>query len=205
MTKDDLKVFCGWKHPEPWSNENYTYATNGSVLVRVKKLDDVPIIDDLSEIPKNADSLIDKYTVGVLGPFPEILKIVGHDCHQCKGTGNVTEKECPECEGDGDVYWETNRHKYEAECQECDGRGKIRTTDPNGETCEECDGTGIVAEMKRISVDGFDFDSNLLYHFQKFPNVKIGAKKAGNNNIGVYGVAFIKFDDGVAVIMGVSL
>lgn len=205
MTKDDLKVFCGRKLQEPWSNLDYTYATNGSVLVRVKKLDDVPVKDELSAIPKNADSLIEKYVVGVLGPFPEIEKIVGDSCYQCKGAGKVTEKECPECEGYGNVYWETNRHKYEVECQECGGCGKIKTTDPNGETCENCDGTGIVAQMNRISIDGFDFDSNLLYHFQKFPNVKIGAKNVGENSSGAYGVAFIKFDGGVAVIMGLLL
>ena len=114
MTKDDLMKFCatGRGHINisvPWSDGEYSYATNGHVIIRVPRLGDVHEKDTAPQTKQ-------------LFPYPDppawfalaeikLPKTKTVDCSECDGEGEVEHKECSSCRG-----------HY---CEECNGTGKV--------------------------------------------------------------------------------
>jgi hypothetical protein len=100
MNKDDLQNFCCPGIPglsRPWSRDIYTFASNGHILIRVKRLDDIP---DNPEAPKTFH-LWPKD----IPPFIEIPDFPEPEftpCVACNGTGRIscTGDVCEECDGD---------------------------------------------------------------------------------------------------------
>lgn len=199
MQKNDLTVFCGWRHPEPFSDVNYTYAVNGYSVIRVPKIECVILTNDVT---KKIEQLIENYHTNTLEPFPKINGINGKKCRSCNGTGKIVEIECYECSGVGEVGWFNGFHDYEADCKGCDGTGRAKTPSQDGEHCEECNGTGIKKIQTPIRIGGFRFDSNLLYHFSVLPNAMIGITR--HKTHGDAAVAYLEFDGGVGLVMGMS-
>lgn len=111
----NLDFFCGDGRPylaKPWSDGEYTYATNGHICVRVPKQDDA----ELDEANRLFSVKINEYLANIPGcnmlPMPKgTLPQRVKDCVVCRGSGQVT---CPCCDRPG------------AECDNCGGMGGYR-------------------------------------------------------------------------------
>jgi hypothetical protein len=136
MNKDDLMPFCEASRKgiaQPWSAGDYTYATNGRVLIRIPRLGDVP---ECALAPKAAQ-LFNQERGQVKRQLAEINFIFIPEifCPYCNGAGKLTE--CPECHGDGKVIATNFHNDYEVDCATCGGTGKPPL-------CEICVGTGKI-------------------------------------------------------------
>jgi hypothetical protein len=120
MTKDGLTRFCSTdtedfnKHA-PWSFGEHSYATNGHVIVRIPRLEDVPDAEDEWK-KKSSKTLFDIPAPSEWFPLADIKlpKVKKVDCSECDGDGTVTHEDCPDCSG----------HK----CEVCGGAGKEEIT-----------------------------------------------------------------------------
>lgn len=108
----DLKPFCTngydrYQLRKPWSRDGYTYATNGRILVRVARRDDVPENAQAPDVEKLLEKAqIDTANFTPLPPFdlpPEKMD----ECTSCGGSG--CEHDCPDCN---------------CICEDCDGSGE---------------------------------------------------------------------------------
>jgi hypothetical protein len=151
---EKLKKFCGdSKYNEkigtPWSAGEFTFATNGFILVRVPRLAEVPerqnvvsLKSVLEQNPVPSDGWVD-------APGVEDLKIPA--CPRCKGKeSNPTP--CEECDGTGAVDFDNRWNSYEFTCKSCDGDGEHGS-------CKKCGGTGylIDTEDSNIPIGGAEF------------------------------------------------
>jgi hypothetical protein len=94
----DLQPFCS-EDPvrvnlqKPFTRGDWTYATNGHILVRVPKATDAPEGDVAAEkvIDRMSRDFGQRAVVGLALPAPERIS-----CISCDGRGR--EHECPDCE-----------------------------------------------------------------------------------------------------------
>lgn len=111
----DLKKFCGTEETRPYlhnpfSRGDFTYATNGRIMVRVPRQDGVPDV----EMPDGRKLDVEK-PFHEAGPRPESMmplhlklpETTTEECEECEGRG--FEHDCPDCE---------------CPCTECDGSGQ---------------------------------------------------------------------------------
>lgn len=92
----------------PWSRGDYTYSTNGHLIIRIPRH---PDIKEIPEAPDASDIFLKAEPVP-----PEWINIP-----------TLPEAEfiqCKECEGQRFVTWKTNWNEYEAECKSCNGTGE---------------------------------------------------------------------------------
>lgn len=101
----DLKQFCAdkddprWFLHQPWSRGDFTYATNGHIIVRVPRLPDVP---ENVQAP-NAQALMFKAAPAKdWMPVPAATMPPDGICDQCDGTGlDEDGEDCEWCEHTG--------------------------------------------------------------------------------------------------------
>jgi hypothetical protein len=153
----------------PFSFGDFTYATNGHILVRVPRRSDVPEWEALNEKTAVLFDEID-YTAAnaALTEIPDFPQPEPVACKICKGSGKVSK--CPECDGEGEVTVSNDWHDYECECLTCHGEGKVHGTDA---TCFACDGTGMKKVMKRVAMGCTGFSSHYLTMMKELPGMKI--------------------------------
>ena len=113
MNAADLQAFCAdagdirYFLRKPWSRGEFTYATNGHILLRVARLPDVP---DETKAP-DAEALFLKTIPGAEWiPVPAAVMPPMIDCDECNGTGVYTER--------GETYKE--------DCEWCNHTGKVK-------------------------------------------------------------------------------
>lgn len=144
----DLWPFCSPDRENltvPFSRGQYTYATNGHIVVRVPRRADVP------ENPKAPD--IEKIGLEAptnLRPLPHYTLPTGRKCLRCRGAGRAYD--CDKCEGSG---WSQCSHcNSEIECKECHGAGQIARPEEGQNLqladCAECSGSGVVFDMRPV-------------------------------------------------------
>ena len=158
MTSEILKLFsAGESRPitaQPWSLGEFSYASDGRILVRVTRLDDVPEND---KAPPVADYFKRDFALCV-NPPPDLPFIVWDECSDCGGKGTIpANSPCKTCDGDG---YRTCDLGHDHDCDDCKGRGTV--ADPKGPaiTCEECDGKGRWEKGVCLApVDGFGLNS----------------------------------------------
>ncbi len=191
MEIKDLEKFCRRSSPreyiasvkieKPWSAREFTFATNGYVIVPVPRKEDVP--EGGKEAPE-----VNTMFLNLPNPkwfcLPENLP-EKQDCKTCNGEGKNFE--CPECGGTGEIIFYKNGHDYEADCKECDGNGKIAT-------CEDCAGTGKEPAKVGVEIEGVKFQAWLLSLLKTLPNCLISP---GGHQL----PAQFKFDGGDGLIM----
>jgi hypothetical protein len=183
---DDVtrKALCN-----PFNLGEFTFATNGHFGIRIPIQHEY----DGNEPIKNVDGVIcygkiqEQFWIE-LPPLDSVVEI--SDCKHCKGLDNVTE--CPECEGTGEVSWESEwGHEYEAECLNCNGRKTI-----SGE-CEECGGSGKNTRDKNVRLGTKLLNGRLLSIMSQLQGLKI----APDAPVDKYKPIPFKFDGGTGIIM----
>lgn len=140
----DLQQFChpsrgGGKMSSPFSAGDYSYATNGHLIIRVPRVDDIPERDNAPGI----GPLVWKHNdIADWHDLPEYESPPAKTCVACDGSGYT--EDCPECEGDGNVFFSNDHNEYSFDCKTCDGEGVEPSNEEDGELCEDCAGTGEI-------------------------------------------------------------
>jgi hypothetical protein len=114
LTLRDLEPFCSTDPGRgilraPWSEDGFTYGTNGCILVRVDRLPDVAE----PEHPPDTAQIFELTTGQDVAPLPP-LKLPAPQacaCRRCDGRGTqhdcpACDCECVACEGTGITSWE---------------------------------------------------------------------------------------------------
>ena len=148
----DLKPFCGdndvrYYMNAPFSEGEFTYATNGHILVRVARCDDVPEVEVEAAPPKCEKLFADNPFISAV-EIPDIPPMIEADCDCCNGYGTHEQK----CKT-GTAY----------DCEECNATGK-RVTEP-GETMWPqitVGDTGFASKYLRLikALPGIEFSPN---------------------------------------------
>jgi len=182
-----LADFCGGRFDRPFSEGKYTYATDGIVIVRLPA---IGIAEPLDSFTGVSNQLFEQK--GKLVSLPKLPKETKNTCGICGGRGKVTK--CPDCDGNGKIYYSTNNHEYEWDCKECDSMGYLP-----GEVkiCSECNGTGKVIDNfhKIITINGHKLQLGYLRKLSKLPGIKIAAHPVEYRH-------YFKFDGGDGILMG---
>ena len=116
MTKDDLMKFCNPRKIRisvPWSDGEYSYATNGHIIVRVPRVASIkerewPRVDNLFPY----DNPPAWFSVSDI-KLPEVQTA---DCSTCNGDGIIEHDDCLDCGGH--------------DCVDCGGTGTIVAIQP---------------------------------------------------------------------------
>jgi len=157
----DLMDFC-WKGQardnlkKPWSLDQWTYASNGHIAIRVPRRDDVPENPKAPEIEQHfalAETLEFK-------PFTLSIPPLDYpNCSTCGGRGwGVT---CRACNGTGEHNCDCDY--CDRQCSECDGyciepADSDDVPEKDRIPCEECDGSGKRPDERRVH-----FPKNLTF------------------------------------------
>lgn len=101
----DLQVFCGTNEDrvelmQPWSRGEWSYATDGRVMVRVPRRGEVL---DIAFAPMNAAALFTESFPRETSweVLPELPEITMKDCLWCDGLKSEEGPGCDECGGEG--------------------------------------------------------------------------------------------------------
>jgi len=137
-----MNKFCGLgeRISDPFTEGDYTYATNGHIIVRVPKMDAVTkkAMINPTVVPWDHAILTEWKPIEDY-PLPE--KVV---CPDCEGLKKIV---CPECDGKGETSLRGKLDYYDIECPLCDGDLNYR------EECENCDSDGKRYEQKRPRIE----------------------------------------------------
>lgn len=190
MTQDDLMKFCDLSYEKtktPFSSGNYTYATNGHLLVRVNRLSDVPERSDAPPLDE-----IYKYFCNQ-NVHDEHISIPCFDspakkiCSECGGAGK--DYSCPECEGTGIVDLENDYNEYQADCKSCLGTKIISGV------CTICDGVGYYFLHESYPIGDQFYNKHYLALIRALP----GCAFAAGRNMKEPG--HFTFDGGAGLLM----
>lgn len=110
----DLQQFCStdpvreYLHT-PWSRDDYSAATNGHILVRVPRREDIAENEKAPDINKVLNRVPPGQALIAMPPFilPEMTRSA---CPQCNGTGHAHDDACESCS---------------CKCEDCHGDGVL--------------------------------------------------------------------------------
>ncbi|MFA5922347.1 MAG: hypothetical protein WC856_13810 [Methylococcaceae bacterium] len=181
----NIKLFCDPDDSRtylsrPFQLNGRTIACNGHILLSMPEHGDYEQCPD-EYVAKLLPAIEKARNVVDFVPLPDNLVFPEtKDCPYCLGIGKSSRKDCQECEGAGEVYWNSSFHDYEAECQTCDGDGIIITV--GGEqTCSGCMGTGVVYGLDtHVEVLGLWINPKYLKLIINEPGLEVSADKKQN-------------------------
>ena len=193
MNQEQLCKFCDpgrEKQCGPFSFGEYTYATNGHLMLRLPRLSDVPEWKALNEKAAALFDGLDFVTLNAaLVEIPDFPQPKPEKCTVCKGVGKISK--CPECEGEGEVLLENDYNEYECTCKTCDGDGSVSGADS---ICSSCNGTGKKKVVAKIAVGCTHLSSHYLNMLKELPGMKIAPTEPVKGN-------YFKWDEGDGLIM----
>ena len=140
MKLEDLQKFCSddgtrYRLSTPFSIEDYTYASDGRILIRVPAITDARRDNIPDKVPELIPPPGDDWREVEFPPGWEDFKALPTPCPSCQGVGKLPK--CRKCDGTGECD-----HCGE-ECRRCDGSGSDADShDTPTLHCEECDGSG---------------------------------------------------------------
>lgn len=189
----DLQKFCGnhgihtWIN-QPFSDGAYSYATDGKLLIRVPRIDEVPVGISFTQRVYTAFTFADKQPPPVWQNIPAFI-LVYNACPNCHGKGYF--RLCRYCKGEG--------------CSRCDdGLYAVKKSEklrPQEiiDACDECAGAGSVkdpGDIRMVNMTGgiTRISAILLDMIKDLPNVQIAPYDSDQ--------AFrFKFDGGDGLLM----
>jgi len=197
----DIRPLC----QRPHNYQGHTYATNGHACVRVSAL---PDYEEAAEaLRKNVElmrSWIEdareyKRTNPVMPPLEQ--------CSHCNGGGKASLTKCEECDGLGELEFESDYHTYDGiTCQSCKGEG-LTLVIGSDQDCRRCHGTGVFHRNHKsnvydylvpIEVDGVNVNANLLRLATHLPDVEYSGDVEKS-------MLYFRSGDAVGIIMGVRV
>lgn len=191
MNTEILKTFCAnddIRCNDPFSDENYTYATDCHIAIKVDRIGEFNKEITIEAIKTVAFAPIHD---GEWEKLPDYTLPKKEKCSRCGGTRFSSQ--CKECEGEGDVEWHSGYHTYYAECKSCNGE----CYEAGGlEKCRMCSGTGkgSFGWDKHVDIFGERISPNLLEKLEALESVEVFIP--ANKNM----VSF-RFDGGVGIMM----
>lgn len=211
-----LQSFClSWGDlSTPFYTDNFIYATNGNLAVRVPN--DETYVGIMPEngnrkVAGLAEKLDEHFVVDYSGRESHTLSDFDFDleatpCEYCEGTGKLYA--CDECNGAGEVSHSTDYNNYEHECDSCSGKGhfkksewesefpRLNVENADYEECEDCDGVGTTGANPHIIIDGAKFQGKLLKKFMQFKGATIKVDAANKP-------ALIEWEGGQGILMSI--
>lgn len=154
----EMKRFCGDEVTRPYiskpfSHGKYTYATNGHIVIRVARMDDVPEAEGAPEgFVGKAEALFDSFG---RHKFRQVRKkndlkneIVA--CGECCGRGR--EHDCPDCQ---------------CICEECEGTGRVkaRLSCQIGGVLFDAEYISLIGGLKNAEIEVSDDDGPTKFRF----------------------------------------
>lgn len=192
----DLIKFCSkdktrFQIGKPWSRGEYTYATDGHIIIRISRLADV---SENPDAPDGDNLFIQSAKVRerTWHTIP-LYTLKREPCKNCNGDGYF--QKCENCEGSGYVG------RNDRDCSDCNGDGfqSCAKIDRGAYSCEDCNGEGL--GRPQCCVDFMEgekilarFQGAFLELIKDFPNVQLGIYKDTEP-------AIIKFDGGEGLLM----
>jgi hypothetical protein len=175
MNANQLQPFCS-TDPfrlfllKPFSINNFTYATNGAVLVRVPRLTEV---EPLAE-PLNIEKLCEQITPVPphAVPIPAAKEPSLIPCYKC--SGKKIRLVCAVCNGEGSMPCECINcgDEHTAECSSCKG-GRLVGEQMNKikeEKCEPCGATGTEELVQDLLFGAALFQNKYIKLLNTLPN-----------------------------------
>jgi len=173
----NLKPFCSkcGELSEPFSDDEYSYATDGAILIRVPRQDDIkkdtPVFIS-RRTSSRAIVLVIRDDVGLYFNHDTLTNWIDMPmlpnmavCEKCNGTGKFRAA-CFECYGDGMLTFDSEYNTYKVECMSCSG-GKS-----DGILCDKCEGEGKAPEVRLVDVGGARAIAKDLYRLKDLPDLK---------------------------------
>jgi len=186
----------------PFNLGGCTFATNGSVTLRVKLDPKYLPFKGTSEFSRNElpTKLLDffknieNFDFKVL---PRLAKLNTKECAGCDGVGLKIKEDCEECEGEGDLIFSNSYNQYEVECQSCLGKGKKKIEAPCI-TCHVCDGDKQVIDHENNfhRLPEGDVSAVILHSLNKLAGFRYAHKE---------GLMYVfKFNGDYGLFMGIN-
>lgn len=117
MNASDIQVFCSTDETrfyiqKPFSRGEFTYATNGHVLIRIARLEDVPEV----ELAPHADAVFIRSSPQEVGPMPALTLPPSETekCIECSEDQPI--HDCPECSCSCDACDNTHEVEVKTSC-----------------------------------------------------------------------------------------
>lgn len=136
----------------PFNFEGRTMACDGHVLISMPQKDEHR--DIYESLKENISTLlnIEGFSFSKLSNDIQLPRTTS--CTTCKGTKKVSLTKCKECEGEGEVSFETDYSDYDVCCKSCDGDGSVTKVGTGG-VCDNCKGFGDAFEKwETVEVSG---------------------------------------------------
>ena len=167
--KDDIRKYLN----KPFNIDGRTVASNGKVLLSTAlNAEHDELIEEKKPVIQKLLAGFDatKLTTMPLIPLPAPI-----ECWTCGGGGTAHKKLCSECDGEGQVSFESDCNHYECECKSCEGDGFF-VRKHGEETCFSCGGDGSrYISHEPADVLGVKVDMNYLKLIINAPDLVVFA------------------------------
>lgn len=211
---EKLKKFCDPEYQDitgftsnPFSSQTRTYATDNRMCVSI----DGVFAKMQIQYAEKCESVISKskQTGDKVQLRADDLRGLVVKCDKCNEHGKRRIIDCPECDGEGVIYWQNDYHEYSAECKSCEGKGETYNEEQFYpiESCPNCHGTQLKPIYDRHGNKEFLFrigpsyinPSYLLKILNEFPLIWLIVPD--NNTAPV----FFTFEGGHGIIMPMAV
>ena len=183
ITKRQLEKFCDYDGDQPYVNGNSTYASDGRIAVRAFGSVSGVTRTEAGRVPTIAIHKAIDGAFAIPGDWGPVPFAATPTCQLCHGRG--TGGSCPECRGDGSVYFDNEYNDYECDCETCDAGG-IKGPWP----CKKCGGSGAyyggpLDAQARVRIGLVDVWSKYIAKICQLPRVEIKRASRGAHKDGV--------------------
>lgn len=180
----EITKFCGFGDVRSYCNSpfkcgDYVAATNGHIAaVLLEPTSDIIATENhrgLEKVCASILGMIEKAKNETYAALPAYDVPEPKQCHACRGCGNATVTKCDECDGEGEIIFETHYHEYECTCQGCGGRGTIINKPKSvSDVCPFCKGTGKEWEWNQsVNIAGRHIYAQYADIIKNFENVEV--------------------------------
>lgn len=179
-----LTRFCGETidYKKIISDNLYSYATNGKIIVRVSRLENQMISDMANKWRNTFVWNHDDIKEWIDIPDFKIPNIYKDNCRDCDGTGV---RICPACQGKGFIVFRQHGEEYKNPCKSCKSLGECECT---------CKHDILPIKLIEIYENTFAADRDLIL-LKDIDNIKISVIDQKSSPL------LIKFDGGCGFLL----